>query len=47
MIRKTVASAAVLVVAGAFLTSGFAEAAPARNASAVLDFGKNASVRLG
>ena len=43
MIRKTVASAAALFAAGAFLTAGYAEAATAPNASAVLDFGKNFS----
>ena len=43
MIRKTLASAAVLVAAGAFLTAGYAAAAPAANASAILDFGKNFS----
>jgi uncharacterized protein YaiE (UPF0345 family) len=43
MIRKTVASAAALVAAGAFLTAGYAQAAPSANASAILDFNKNFS----
>ena len=43
MIRKTVASAAALFAAGAFLSAGYASAATAPNASAILDFDKNFS----
>jgi outer membrane lipoprotein-sorting protein len=42
MIRKTVASAAALVAAGAFLSAGYAQAATP-TASAILDFDKNFS----
>ena len=42
MIRKTVASAAALFAAGAFLSAGYAQAATP-NASAILDFDKNFS----